>query len=162
MTQKPFDHDVYTMLRQGACMKIATKTRYGLRFMIDLAQRWGSGCVALKDVAQRQGISKKYLEQVVAPLGAAGLLHVTRGYLGGYELSRSPDTITLADVVSASEDGLELLDCTSGIFPCEHNDDCLSQRIWGGMEDAIRNYLKSITLADIADEQRENHEACAG
>ena len=83
-------------------MKISTKTRYGMRFMIDLAQHHGEGCVALKDVAERQGISKKYLEQVVAPLTGAGLLRVTRGYQGGYELARAPETITLADVVSAS------------------------------------------------------------
>ena len=132
-------------------MKISTKTRYGMRFMIDLARHWGEGCVALKDVAERQGISKKYLEQVVAPLGAAGLLQVTRGYLGGYELSRSPESITLAEIVSASEDGLELLDCSSGLFPCDFQEDCMSQRIWGGMEQAIRDYLEGITLADVAD-----------
>ena len=143
-------------------MKISTKTRYGVRFMIDLAQHWGEGSVALKDVAERQGISKKYLEQVVAPLGNAGLLHVTRGYLGGYELSRDPATITLADVVSASEDGLDLIDCTSGLFPCERKDGCLSQRIWGGMEDAIRDYLTGISLADVSDDLEEVHKACAG
>ena len=130
-------------------MKISTKTRYGMRFMIDLAQHWGEGCVALKDVAERQGISKKYLEQVVAPLAAAGLLRVTRGYAGGYELARSPQDITLADVVSASEDGLELLDCMSGLFACERQEGCLSQRIWGGLQNAMRDYLASQTLADV-------------
>ena len=124
-----------------------------MQFMVDLAQHYGQGCVALKDVADRQMISKKYLEQVVAPLSAAGLLHVTRGYLGGYELARDPDSITLADVVSASEDGLELLNCTSGFPACELQEGCMSQRIWGGMENAIRSYLESLTLADIVDEQ---------
>lgn len=69
-------------------MKISTKTRYGMRFMIDLAQSQGEGRVALKDIADRQGLSKKYLEQVVAPLASAGLLDVTRGNQGGYRLSR--------------------------------------------------------------------------
>ena len=86
-------------------MKISTKSRYGMRFMIDLAQHYGEGPIALKDVAERQSISKKYLEQVVAPLSSKGLLSVTRGYMGGYQLSRSPEKITLEDVVSASEDG---------------------------------------------------------
>ena len=131
-------------------MKISTKTRYGMRFMIDLAQCYGDGAVALRDIAARQGISKKYLEQVVAPLASAGLLHVTRGYMGGYELARAPEDITLADVVAASEDGLELLDCTSGLMACERQGACLSQRIWGGMEAAIRDYLSSITLAEAA------------
>lgn len=135
-------------------MKISTKTRYGMRFMIDLAQHQGEGCVALKDVAERQGISKKYLEQVVAPLAAAGLLRVTRGYQGGYELARAPEKITLADVVSASEDGLELLDCMSGVVVCDRRDRCLSQRIWGGLEQAIRDYLANITLAEAADDER--------
>ena len=134
-------------------MKISTKTRYGMRFMIDLAQHHGEGCVALKDVAERQGISKKYLEQVVAPLTGAGLLRVTRGYQGGYELARAPENITLADVVSASEDGLELLDCMSGVFSCERREGCLSQRIWGGLEQAIRDYLAGITLAEAADDE---------
>lgn len=131
-------------------MKISTKTRYGMRFMIDLAQRHGEGCVALKEVAERQGISKKYLEQVVAPLSGAGLLRVTRGYQGGYQLARPPEDITLADVVGASEDGLELLDCMSGVLACERQGSCLSQRIWGGMEQAIRDYLAGITLAEAA------------
>ncbi|MCI2241441.1 RrF2 family transcriptional regulator [Adlercreutzia faecimuris] len=133
-------------------MKISTKTRYGMRFMIDLAQHREGGCVALKDVAERQGISKKYLEQVVAPLTSAGLLRVTRGYQGGYELARPPEDISLADIVSASEDGLELLDCMSGVFACERAEGCPSQRIWGGMERAIHDYLAGMTLADaVAD-----------
>ena len=74
-------------------MKISTKTRYGMRFMIDLAQSQGEGRVALKDIADRQGLSKKYLEQVVAPLASAGLLDVTRGNQGGYRLSRDASAI---------------------------------------------------------------------
>ena len=130
-------------------MKISTKTRYGMRFMLDLAEHYGNGCMALKDIAERQGISKKYLEQVVSPLSAAGLLRVTRGYLGGYELSRPPEEITLAQVVAASEDGLDLLDCMSGLFACERRDGCVSQRIWGGLQQAMYDYLEGLTLADI-------------
>lgn len=100
-------------------MKISTKTRYGMRFMIDLAQSQGEGRVALKDIADRQGLSKKYLEQVVAPLASAGLLDVTRGNQGGYRLSRDASAITLADIVAASEDGLELLDCMGSLSACE-------------------------------------------
>lgn len=105
-------------------MKISTKTRYGMRFMIDLAQSQGEGRVALKDIADRQGLSKKYLEQVVAPLASAGLLDVTRGNQGGYRLSRDASAITLADIVAASEDGLELLDCMGSLSACERAEDC--------------------------------------
>lgn len=131
-------------------MKISTKTRYGMRFMIDLARTHGGGCVALKDVAERQGISKKYLEQVVSPLAAAGLLTVTRGQRGGYELSRPPEEIRLLEIVEASEDGLELLDCMSGLFACERQQGCASQRVWGGLQKAMRDYLSGITLAEAA------------
>lgn len=133
-------------------MKISTKTRYGMRFMIDLAGHYGQGCTALKDVADRQGISKKYLEQVVAPLSSAGLLTVTRGYLGGYELSRNPRNITLADIVSASEDGLIIMDCLGEDGSCARQEFCPSRKVWNGMEQAIRTYLESLTLADIVED----------
>lgn len=103
----------------------------------------------MKDVAERQGISKKYLEQVVSPLSQAGLLRVTRGHRGGYELSRPPAEITLADVVRASEDGLELIDCLGQMATCEFEEGCISHRIWGGMQDAIIGYLEGRTLADV-------------
>lgn len=130
-------------------VKISTKTRYGMRFMIDLAQSQGEGRVALKDIAERQGISKKYLEQVVAPLASAGLLEVTRGNQGGYRLARDAAAITLADIVAASEDGLELLDCMGSLAACERAEGCPSRRVWGGLQAAIRDYLAGLTLADI-------------
>lgn len=130
-------------------MKISTKTRYGMRLMIDIAQNQSDGRVALKDVSERQGVSKKYLEQVVAPLVAADLLSVTRGAQGGYRLARSANDITLADIVRASEDGLELLTCMADAEACERADGCASRRIWGGLQDAIRDYLADQTLADV-------------
>lgn len=137
-------------------MKLSTKTRYGLRFMIDLAQHYGEGCVALKEIADRQEISKKYLEQVVSPLVSAGLLHVTRGYMGGYELARAPQQINCADIVAATEDGLELLDCTNGKFACGRDEACLSQYVWKGLEKAVADYLRSITLQDILENEADS------
>lgn len=137
-------------------MRLSTKTRYGLRFMIDLAQHYGEGCVALKEIANRQEISKKYLEQVVSPLVSAGLLHVTRGYLGGYELARTPQQINCADIVAATEDGLELLDCTSGKFACGRDETCLSQYVWKGLEEVIATYLRGITLQDILEREADS------
>lgn len=130
-------------------MRISTKTRYGLRFMVDLAQCWGVGPVAMKDVAERQGISKKYLEQVVSPLANAGLLEIKRGNRGGYQLSRAPEEITLAEVVSASEEGLELMDCLTCVGSCEREPECITRNVWGGMQKAVTDYLESRTLADV-------------
>ena len=98
-----------TISQKGDPVKISTKTRYGMRFMIDLAQSQGEGRVALKDIADRQGLSKKYLEQVVAPLASAGLLDVTRGNQGGYRLSRDASAITLADIVAAVDGRAKIL-----------------------------------------------------
>ena len=132
-------------------MKIATKTRYALRVMIDVAAHDEEGCVPLKDVAERQGISKKYLEQVVSPLVSQSLLKVTRGHKGGYQLTRKPKEITCAQIVSATENGLELLDCLSGEVVCEREGICVSKNIWGGLERTMTEYLESITLQDILD-----------
>ncbi len=118
--------------------------------MIDVARNQQDGRVALKDVAARQGISKKYLEQVATPLVNAHLLLVTRGPYGGYRLSRDARDITLADIVSASEDGLELLTCTIDEGACERAHDCTSRKIWGGLQDTIYAYLADQTLADVA------------
>lgn len=117
--------------------------------MVDLAEHYGQGCVPMKDVAERQNISKKYLEQVVAPLSSAGLLKVTRGNKGGFELAKPPENISLADVVKASEDGLDLMDCISCIAVCDHEGGCVSREIWGGMQNAITDYLEGRSLADV-------------
>jgi Rrf2 family protein len=130
-------------------MKISTRARYGMVFMVDLAQHYGEGPMPMKEIAERQNISKKYLEQVVTPLSKAKLLTVTRGHKGGFELSREPETITLAEVVAASEDGLALLDCLSCISLCENEGGCVSRNVWGGMQKAIINYLRSRSLADV-------------
>lgn len=130
-------------------MKISTRTRYGMRVMLDLAERYDAGCTPLKDVADRQGLSKKYLEQVVAPLAAQGLLAVTRGNQGGYRLARPPEDITLAEVVAASEDGLELMTCTSDLLACDRTGACASRRVWRELQDAVNGYLASRTLADM-------------
>ena len=120
-----------------------------MRFMLDLAEHYDDGCTPMKDVAERQGISKKYLEQVVAPLSAAGLLKVTRGNKGGFQLSKEPADISLADVVKASEDGLDIMECISCVSVCDHEGSCLSREVWGGMQGAITDYLEQRSLADV-------------
>ncbi|MDO4183567.1 MAG: Rrf2 family transcriptional regulator [Coriobacteriia bacterium] len=131
-------------------MKIATKTRYGLRFMIDLAQHWGQGPVPMREIAQRQEVSKKYLEQVAAPLQTQGLICVSRGHTGGYELSRPPENITMADIMSATEGGLGILDCLDDSLVCSRADSCLSIKAWSGLQKSMIEYLASQNLKDLA------------
>ena len=87
-------------------MRISTKGRYALRLMLDLAEHQGDGCVSLKDVAQRQDISKKYLEQIVPTLSRAGFLLTNRGYQGGYRLARRPEDYTARDILRLTEEVL--------------------------------------------------------
>ena len=92
-------------------MKISTKGRYALRMLLDLAEHQGDGYVALKDIAQRQGISKKYLEQIVPMLGRADVLRTARGYQGGYRLARAPQEYTVGEILCLTEGSLAPVAC---------------------------------------------------
>lgn len=118
--------------------------------MVDLAQHWGEGYIALKDVAGRQNISKKYLEQIVSLLMNHGLLKATRGFSGGYQLAEEPSRITAAEVVRATENSLSALACINDEDACDRRDRCSSLSLWIGLEKVIIDYLQGITLADLA------------
>lgn len=136
-------------------MKISTKGRYALRMMLDLAQNQHDGFVALKDIAKRQNISKKYLEQIVPLLNRSGVLRTTRGYQGGYMLSKSPESITVGDVLRITEGSLAPVSCLEDeVNMCDRSDSCMTLPVWQGLYDAITNYLDSITLQDILDRQQ--------
>ena len=133
-------------------MRISTKGRYALRLMLDLAEHQGDGCVSLKDVAQRQDISKKYLEQIVPTLSRAGFLLTNRGYQGGYRLCRAPEDYTVYEILSMAEGGLAPVACLDQPEnTCPRAPDCLTLPVWEGLEKTIRDYLRSITLQTILD-----------
>ena len=133
-------------------MRISTKGRYALRLMLDLAEHQGDGCVSLKDVAQRQDISKKYLEQIVPTLSRAGFLLTNRGYQGGYRLARRPEDYTARDILRLTEVDLAPVACLSAPSnTCPRAPDCLTLPVWEGLEKTIRDYLRSITLQTILD-----------
>ena len=133
-------------------MRISTKGRYALRLMLDLAEHQGDGCVSLKDVAQRQDISKKYLEQIVPTLSRAGFLLTNRGYQGGYCLCRAPEEYTVYEILSVAEGGLAPVACLDQPEnTCPRAPDCLTLPVWEGLEKTIRDYLRSITLQTILD-----------
>lgn len=133
-------------------MKISTKGRYALRMMIDLAQNQGNGYVSLKDIANRQEISKKYLEQIVAILNKPDVLRTNRGYQGGYRLAKSANEYTVGDILRLTEGGLAPVSCLDNSpVLCDRAEDCITLPIWKGLYKVISEYLDSITLQDIVD-----------
>lgn len=139
-------------------MKISTKGRYALRMMLDLAQHQNDGFVALKDVAARQGISKKYLEQIVPVLNKSDILRTNRGFQGGYRLSKSPDKYTVGEILRLTEGSLSPVACLDqDPIECERSGDCATLPVWQGLYRVINEYLDGITLQDILDAQKEKH-----
>lgn len=133
-------------------MMISTRGRYALRMMLDLAEHQEDGYVALKDIAQRQEISKKYLEQIIPDLNRAGLLQTTRGYQGGYRLSRRPAEYTLGAILRATEGTLAPVACLGGEENhCERKADCATLPVWEGLDRVVNEYLDGVTLQDLFD-----------
>ena len=134
-------------------MKISTKGRYALRMMLDLATHQGDGYVALKDIAQRQEISKKYLEQIVAPLSKAGLVESGRGSQGGYRLSRPAAQITAGDILRAVEGEIVPVPClATSAESCPHRAQCETLGFWEGLNQVINQYIDSATLEKLSSE----------
>ena len=131
---------------------ISTKGRYALRVMADLALAQGDGWVSLGDVSKRQGISRKYLEQVMASLHKAGFVTSMRGKGGGYRLKRDAADYTLGQIIRAAEGSslapVACLDCSSGLI-CPRADACPTLPVWQELGQLISSYLDSKTLADI-------------
>ena len=139
-------------------MKISTKGRYALRMLVDLAEHENCGFVALKDIAERQNISKKYLEQIIPILNKSDILKTTRGSQGGYMLSRSPDKYTVGEILRLTEGSLAPVDCLNQEpNECERSAECATLPVWQGLYRVINDYLDSITLQDILDKQKERY-----
>ena len=139
-------------------MRISTKGRYALRLMLDLAEHQGDGCVSLRDVAQRQDISKKYLEQIVPTLSRAGFLLTNRGYQGGYMLAKSPDKYSVGMILRLTEGSLAPVACLDQEpNECERSAECVTLPVWEGLYKVITEYLDGITLQDLLDQQRERY-----
>ena len=143
-------------------MKISTKGRYALRMMLDLATHQGDGYVALKDIAQRQEISKKYLEQIVTPLAKSGLVSSVRGAQGGYRLARPAAQITSGEILRAVEGELTAIPCLASAVDCPHRGQCHTLDFWSGLNDLINKYVDGITLEQLRTmpEVPEEQESC--
>jgi Rrf2 family protein len=135
-------------------MKLSTKTRYGLRIMIDLAAKNAGQPIHLSEIAKRQCLSDKYLEQIIAILKSADLVVSVRGAKGGYYLSRAASAITALDIVESIEGKISLVDCLNDLT-CKRDDYCAAQKLWAGLSDDMCKSLKKITLAKLAKWQNE-------
>ena len=137
-------------------MKISTRGRYSLRMMLDLAQHYNEEFIALKDISERQDISKKYLEQIVPFLNRSNLLITNRGHMGGYRLAKQPSEITIGEILLSAEGSLCPVSCMDNEpNTCPKKEQCLTLPIWEGLFEVITKYLDSITLQDVIDKHLE-------
>lgn len=132
-------------------MKISTKGRYALRMLLDLAEHQNDTYVSLKDIAERQGISKKYLEQIVPILNKPNIIKTTRGFQGGYKLAKRPSEYTLGEILRLTEGSIATVLCTENEDFCERICFCPTYPVWRGLNQVINNYVDNITLQDILD-----------
>lgn len=140
-------------------MKISTKGRYALRLMIDLACRPSSAPVSLKDVAARQDISLKYLEQIVGLLSKAGFVHSARGPQGGYRLARAPEKYTVGEILRLTEGNLAPVACLEDPENlCERRGQCGTVDFWSGLYTVINQYIDRFTLADLVAAERRKEQ----
>lgn len=136
-------------------MKISTRSRYGLRALIELALQHGQGPIMMQTIAENQNISRKYLDSIFATLKAAGLVRSRRGVGGGHILAKEPEQIHLADVLRALEGPINLVDCVGDPEICESSPSCVTRGVWSEVGAAIENVLNNITLADLVKQQQK-------
>ena len=140
-------------------MKLTTKGRYGLRAAIDLAMYAKQEPVSLSDVAERQGISISYLEQLVAKLKKAGIVQSTRGAQGGYTLAKEPEKISVGEILRALEGSLSPVDCSAvdgeGETECSASNFCVTKYVWKRISDSINDTVNGIFLSELLEESEK-------
>lgn len=136
-------------------MKLSTKARYGVRALLDLATQSNRDPVQIRKIAERQGISEKYLWHLLDYLRTAGLVRSVRGFGGGFVLAKDPSEIKLSEVFKVLEGPVSIVDCISGLQECDRARDCVTREIWSRVNEAVADVLDSITLADLV----ERHDA---
>ena len=131
-------------------MKLSTKGRYATRILLCISRLEGDQPVPKKRIAEQEGISTDYIEQIIVPLKNAGLVSSVRGLRGGFRLAKSPNDITVYDILAASEGDINLVGCLSE--GCSRSDTCVVQRVWQGASDVLRGYFSKITLRELHDD----------
>jgi Rrf2 family protein len=143
-------------------MKLSTRGRYGVRLMFDLALHYGDGPIYLKDIAERQEVSVKYLWQLINPLKTKGLVNSTRGAHGGYVLGKEPGRISLKEILQVLEGPLCLVDCVDTPSLCKRSPSCISRDIWEEASKGMQQMLENTTLATMVLKQKEKLKNEAG
>lgn len=130
-------------------MMISTKGRYALRVLIDMAEHQNGKTIPLREIAQRQEISEKYLESIIKILVQGGVVEGTRGKGGGYRLCQSPDRLTAGQILRLVEGSLAPVSCLASDTPCARASECRTLSLWSGLNDVINDYLDRFTLSDL-------------
>lgn len=139
-------------------MKLSTKGLYGARAMVEMALYYGQGPVLLKDIAKRQGISKKYLGHIITSLKVAGLVKSIRGAHGGYILAKPPVQIRLSQIIKALEGPLAPAECVDDPKCCPRAEICVTRDVWIEMKRAMDGILESISLEDLVQQQKKKEQ----
>lgn len=135
-------------------MKLSTKGRYGLRAMVDLAIHHGKSAAYLKDIANRLDVSMKYLDHIISPLKAAGLINRVKD---GYILAKSPDEINCKDIITKLEGSLAPVECVDNPDICDKSDTCVTLEVWGALKEKMEKTLEDITLKELAELQKKRN-----
>ncbi len=135
-------------------IQLSTRVRYAARAMIELAVNYEKAPVQLHEIACKQDISVKYLEQIMAPLRTRGFVRTQKGSRGGYHMAIKPENITLYDIVECVEGSMSPVACLDNEDSCERTDKCVTRRIWSNVQEAISRELKAVSLSELASEQK--------
>ncbi len=130
-------------------MKLSTRSRYGTRLMLDMARHYQEGPIHLGEIAKRQDVSVKYLEQIIIPLKKAHYIESVRGPKGGHILSKPPEEITVGEIVALLEEGSSLVECIEDPTVCDRSGTCPTRLLWKEVSEAMFDKLKAVTLADL-------------
>lgn len=136
-------------------MKISTKGRYAVLVMLDLALNNTGECIKVKDIAARQNISEKYLEQIIAMLNKAGYVNSVRGAQGGYRIAKDPSEYTVGMILRLTEGSMAPVACLDEGNQCEQCDTCETLEVWKDLYDAINSVIDNVTIADLVAKRRQ-------
>ena len=143
-------------------MRLCTRARYGARAMLDLAEHYPQGFITLRDVSNRQEISERYLENLMAPLRTTGLVRTERGNRGGYILGKDPSEITLGEIIYMLEGSLAPVPCVDDPTLCHRASECLIRKIWCRLKKAMSDMVDELTLEDMIKMKKEQVFLCEG
>ena len=143
-------------------MKLSTRTRYGVRALVDLAIHSDGSPVQLREIAEREEISEKYLEHLMSLLKGAGFVRSVRGSKGGYLLAKDAREINLKDVVAVLEGSLAPVECIRDSNVCDRSDSCVTRDVWEEVQDVVNEVLESITLDELRRRKKDKDQSSTG